>query len=500
VIRTADPKPTEGNETWRLGSLGVEARGTIAIRGTFTGALGTTTAVQVVGTYRPASFASDFETLVTKVLAYTESVLDGALTVPPKVLPGDDVTILYEVKNTGEDMLEGLIVRVKAPEGFEINTESTATGTISGREIEVPIGDLLSGSSTRVELMGTFAAGVSGDLTVSAETGRKSETGEFLAAERSEATVTVLAGDLALRLVVNGQDSELKTSYGGLLRMAARYENTAPEDLHEIELRLILEPLDTDIGSRVVEWDTYTDTASGTPRNSSVTWNEKNVSGLQRLLPREDGGIDISIDGLSAEDGESGFAFRAYLVAEIGKLGDTNINRVVKSAPVVIRYVTDASIASRARYFLEEGAPVGNGPLPPVIGQKTTYRIEWIVTKSFHELSGLTVRAPLSKIAAWDGNTIVNAGDLKFNDATREVTWTLNRMPEDIDEVRASFDVTITPSEADANRFAKILGDTAFEAKDVTADYVVIQIRPEITSDLREDEYAEGKGVVREAE
>ena len=86
-------------------------------------------------------------------------------------------------------------------------------------------------------------------------------------------------------------------------------------------------------------------------------------------------------------------------------------------------------------------------------------------------------------------------------DATaREVTWNLNRMPEDVEEIRVGFDVAITPGEADADRFAKILGETIFEGKDKTTDHMLIQTRPEITTDLREDEYADGKGVVRVSE
>ncbi|MCR4278439.1 MAG: hypothetical protein NUV81_00860, partial [bacterium] len=362
-------------------------------------------------------------------------------------------------------------------------------------------GNLGAGSSTEVEVVGSFSTNISGDILVNAETGRKNVSDLFLPAEKSEATTTVLAGDLSLRLVANGEDTELKTAYGSLLRFAVRYENTSTEDLDDVTLRLILEPEDTKCsGLCTVDWKTYSDTATGTPRANVVQWDGDDVAGLSRLIPREEGGIDISVDALPVDDGVSGLAFRAYLEAHVGKIGNTVVNRVVKSSPIRIRYVSDASFLSEARYFLDEGAPVGSGPLPPIVNEKTTYRIEWVISKSFHDLTDLKIHAPLSKIGAWAGDTNVNAGVLQYDDTTREVTWSLNRMPEDVSEVRATFDVTITPSSADVNRFAKILGEARFEAKDTTSDYSIIQIQPEITSDLHNDDYADGKGVVRDQE
>ena len=502
IVRSREPAPTEGDFTWRLGSLGVGESGVITIQGTFTGALGTASAIQVVGTYRPASFNSDFETLATTALMYSGSVLQGELHLPEKVLPGDHVSFTYTVENTGEEDLQALVSRMTLPSGFTVESaigkKDPFDEAVDSRVLEFEIGTLGAGSSTEIGVVGSFSTNVSGNIAVSAETGRKNDADLFLPAERSESTMTVLAGDLSLKLVVNGEDTELKTAYGSVLRFASRYENTSSEDLNGVTLRLVLEPEDemcTD--SCTVDWGTYSDSATGTLRNGGVRWDEKHVPGLSRLIPREEGGIDISVDALPLKDGASGLAFRAYLEAHIQKIGNTVVDRVVKSSSIRIRYISDVSLTSEARYFLEEGAPVGSGPLPPVVGSSTTYRIEWTVAKSFHDLENIKVHAPLSSIGSWAGDTSVNAGVLQYNEASKEVVWTLNRMPENVAEARASFDVTITPSDADLNRFAKILGESRFESKDTTAEYSVIQTRPEITTDLSNDEYANGKGVVR---
>ncbi len=498
IPSSVEPEPTTGKETWKLGSLAVEERGTVTVRGVFTGAIGTQSAIQIVGTYRPASFNSDFETLTTHLLTYSASVLEGELSAPQKVLPGDELVLAYTLQNAGEEDLDGLVARMELPEGFDLS--QSTSGTVSGTVLELDVGSLASGASTTLEIVGSFSAGVSGDMAFAVETGRL-DADRFLPALRTETRVVVLAGNLLLELLVNGQDRELKTPYEGLLRFAVRYENTSSEELQDVELRFILESAKEDcVVNCTVDWDSYSDSASGTPRNNEVVWSPDGLEDLERLLPREDGEIDISLSGLPVKYGESGLAFRAYLEAEIGRLGDEKVNRVVRSSPILIRYVTDAAFSSSARYFLDEGAPIGSGPLPPVAGSSTTYRIEWKISKSLHELQNITVRAPVSKIASWAGNTVVNAGQLQYDEAKQEVQWTLNRVPEDVDEVSVAFDLTIVPGDADVGRFADILGEASLEAEDVNAEYDLFQTRGKITTDLREDEYAEGKGVVRAAE
>lgn len=491
-----DPRPTGDGLSWRLGSLPVDGHGTIRIRGAFTGAIGTQTAIQVIGSYRPASFNSDFEALATKVLSYDESVLVGALSVPAKVLPGDQVAIRYAVENKGAAPLDGLVARLTLPEGFQRN--ATSTDALDGREVRIPIGTLAAGASTTVAVVGTFSTGVSGDARVLAETGRIGSDGAFLPNQRTDATFTVLAGDLSLKLVVNGTDVDTTIQYGGVLRFGVGYENTSPEDLKDVTLRLRIESAATTTNrAALVDWSAYQDNASGTVKGSVVTWSKKQIPSFADLSPREEGTIDLSMRAVEAAVGTSTLAFRAVLEADIKSVGGTAVNRTVRATPITIRYLTDAALGAEARYFSEEGAPLGSGPLPPRVGEKTVYRVRWTLAKRFHELKNVKVSATLPKIASWPGNAVADAGEVVYDAERRIVTWTLNRMPEDVADASVEFDVALTPTEADADRFAQIIGETRFEAADAALDQPVLRTWPALTTDLENDEGARGKGVVR---
>ncbi|MBU1349037.1 hypothetical protein KJ781_03135 [Patescibacteria group bacterium] len=497
VVTGLEPPPNEERSmNWRIGSLPVDGSGTIKIRGVFTGALGTQSAIQVVGSYRPATFNSDFEALATKALTYDESVLSGTLSVPVKVMPGDEVAVAYIVTNEGDEPIEGLEARFTLPEGFQrVASESDA---MDGREVLIPLGKLEAAASTTVMIAGTFSSGISGDAMFIAEAGRPSADGSFLPNQRAEATVTVLTGDLSLKLVVNGTDGDTTIQYGGALRFGIGYENTASEDLKDVKLRLRFEPIaSSTAGMAFVDWKTYDDNASGTRSGDVVTWSAKSIPMFLDLPPKEEGIIDVSMRGLQATNGTSTLAFRVVLEAEIGSVGDVPVHRTIHATPITIRYLTDADISVEARYFSEEGAPLGSGSLPPRVGETTTYRIRWVLAKRFHELKGVTVTAVLPKIASWPGNAVAEAGEVTYDGASRTVTWTLNRMPEGVNEAGVDFDVAITPTEADADRFAQLMGETRLDATDVALGQPVFRTLPALTTDLENDEGAQGKGVVR---
>lgn len=490
IIDQVEPKPNSDGYVWNLRALAVEGRGTITIRGTFTGALGTVTALQVVGTYKTQR-SNDREALATKVLDYSDSVLSGILEVPAKVLPGDKVTLKYSVLNTGLEDLDNLYIRLAPPEGFQKEGELAL----------YPIPKLPAGASTTIAVIGSFAAGISGEAHVLFETGRLGADGSFYTAQRSETSFAVLAGDLSLKLVMNGNDQDAIIEYGAPMRFAIGYENTSPEELKDVSLSLHFEqavvPSSTKLISAPVDWKTLSYSVSGTRKGDAITWTKDNLAVLARLSAREEGSIDVSVNSLASANAIQNLSLRAYVEAEIGSVGNTKVKRAVKSAPLVFRYITDADISAEARYYSEEGAPLGTGPLPPVVGQATSYRIFWKVSKSVHELQGMAVKAVLPKIAVWPNTFVVEAGEIAYDENTRTVSWTLNRLPEDMDDISAEFDIRIVPGENDANRFAQLLGETKFETLDANTNEKITRTDSALSTDLQNDENAQAKGVVR---
>ncbi len=512
LVSSVSPLPDDASQmSWKLGLVSPGAKGEIRLKGVFLGALGTQTAIQAVATSRgPEPYGSRRgengqvrEALVTHAITYGETVLAGTFDVPAKVVAGDEVAIRYAVANRGEQGLRGLRVRLALPDGFA----PAATGTAAhpgDRTLELPLGDLAAGATNTVSVTGVFAAGSSGDLPMEASVGVSRPDGSFLPLLATESSVTVLAGDLGLRLVANGTDKDATITPGDPLRLTIQYKNLSPEPLMGVRLRLGFESIvdgASATGTSLLDWEELDDEGGGVTttrtRVQTIVYDKESTPTFSRLEPQEEGTIDVSLPSVSVAGGVKDAVIRIALEGSMDRVGDDRSTRVIRTAPLAFRYRTDASLDAEVRYFTEEGAPIGAGPLPPQAGKTTTYRVFWRVAKSLHPLEELRVAAVLPSSVAFGAVTSVQAGTLTYEDATRTIVWTLNRMPENVNELEAWFDVQLTPTEFDVGRFAPLLGESRLTASDPVVDEQVVRALPPLTSDLQTDEGARNKGVVR---
>ncbi len=498
---SADQAPASNSPqsmTFRLGAQEIEAHGAIKVTGRFTGALGTKSAVQVIAMYRPASFNSDFEALVTKDVAYTTSVLSGVITAPVKVIPGDALTVSYRVTNDGTDSMSGIVAKVTLPDGF-IPASSTLAVAENG-EVSVPIGTLAGGTSSTVSIRGAFSLSAHGDRKIHAEAGVLTADGAFASAQTSDASVSVLAGDLKVDLVINGSQNDRSANPGDMQRISIGYMNTSDEVLKNVVLTLRFAGVQASSTQEIAlaDWTQLTDPQTGTRVGNTVSYTKDQVKEFEELAPNAAGTIELSVPLRSQIAPMDDVPLNASVEARVASVGDTKVNRTVKTTPIVIRLRSDALIDAAARYSNDEGIRLGSGPLPPTVGTSTTYRIEWHLTKSLHELSRVIVSATLPDGVNFGSVKEVGAGDVGFDVDKKLVTWQINRMPESVGDLLSSFDVSISPSEADVGRFANLLGETRLEFVDSTLNESVLRTSPALTTELPDDTLAKKKGVIQD--
>ncbi|MBU2566768.1 hypothetical protein KKG46_04375 [Patescibacteria group bacterium] len=504
IITQIIPSATDEGNVWKIGALAGEEMGTIKIKGRFIGALGTISAVQAIATYRPANYSSNFEAMATKQISYNETVIEGWLQVPEKGIPGDHVALLYHIKNTDQEALKNVEVRIILPDGFTVDPIIQDNEKVEGKIYSKTITNLASGSSTDIGVTGVFSAGYGGTAVVKGEVGTVNMDGAFLPMQKAEAEFPVLAGDLSLKLVVNGLDNpERSITYGDVLQAAIGYENTANESLKNVKISVLFETVDLNNDNEVIstidliDWDKWDKNASNTLEGNTVSWDQKVDYSLADMAPSVDGDVSFSVPIITEPEGDDVLALRITAMATVEAVGDTVMNRTIKIAPYIFKLKSDARLSAEVRYFSEEGAPYGEGPLPPLIGQNTTYRIIWKIDKNVHVLKNLDVTTVLPRNVDFGSIATTTAGELSFDEASRELTWKLNRLPEDVDSIEAQFNLELTPNIADDGRFASLMGDITFQATDEDIKESLLQVVKSLTTDLQNDENAKGKGVVR---
>ncbi len=145
-----------------------------------------------------------------------------------------------------------------------------------------------------------------------------------------------------------------------------------------------------------------------------------------------------------------------------------------------------------------DNEPLGSGPLPPTVGETTSYRIEWNIENSGHDLENVEVSTILPQDVVWTDQSQTAIGELTFNQTTRQVSWKISKLPTSVPNPDAWFNVSISPSEQDVGTFVKLTNPTAFEAKDQVTEDNISDTKDILTTEIPLDSFAKGKGIVKE--
>ena len=228
-----------------------------------------------------------------------------------------------------------------------------------------------------------------------------------------------------------------------------------------------------------------------------MVWNETNLSDLKTISPNLGGSLEAMLPLISQATGTKALALKVWAVAQMDGPNNSKIKRTIQTSPIILVFHSDASLQSEARYFSEEGALLGSGPLPPQVGKATSYHVIWSLHKTTHTLKDISVSVTLPRSVGFVRVATSTAGDLVYDQKTRTTIWTLNRMPVGVNDLQAEFVVSLTPLSTDDGRFADLLGSSTMQATDEDTQASVSLTSDALTTDLQNDDGAKGKGVVR---
>lgn len=491
VLETAQPAPTIGN-IWVIGSLSPESDGQIDVTGTFRSAVPSAEKIQAVFTYRPANFSSDFQDIETASVEITDSVVDMELTGPDKALPGDDVTYTVNLQNSGEKAVQNVRGRVTLPQAFIVTSVNPAASLPDIAEWD--FATLEPGALQAITVIGHYTSDAAGTSDVKAEAGFMSEDGQFLTQTNAEQTTDILGGNLVFHLIANGSTQDQTAELGDRMRLSVDYANNGNETIEGLAFTL---NLSTPSGSMPIDWEAA-ELADGTLSGNAIVWDGLTREDFVSLDPNASGVFDVTLPLLSELPAGISDAFTMQLNVTLDKVGSVETVREIETAPITVALNSDTSFAAIARYYDGGGTAVGTGPLPPAVGQTTTYRVSWNVANAMHDLADLSVSTNLPPDVAWIGTSGVSLGSIVYNETTRLVTWNLDALPKTTVSAEAWFDVSITPKDSDVGAFFKLTNPTSFRAKDAKTLDILERSADILDTELPLDPLAVGKGIVKE--
>jgi len=244
--------------------------------------------------------------------------------------------------------------------------------------------------------------------------------------------------------------------------------------------------------SDFLDWSSFDDLNGGRVNRKTISWTSKEMSELKELDPGQEGVINFSINILPFTKISYGQelkieSYAQFTIGNVEELGDEIRVSDNKSNVIINMINSNFSAKEEIRYFDDDNIPVGSGPLPPKVGEKSTFRVYWNIDNSLHELKDLQAELFLPEYMIWENKYNVSAGEINYDLINHKVNWTLGRLPLGIDEIEVSFDISIVPSDFEYNKILIISPGSTFEAFDVETNSL-IERKTEIKTTKLEDD------------
>lgn len=483
---SAIPQATKETQ-WTIGSLTPGSDGAITIKGIFLSEVPSTQRIQALFTYKPANFSSDFQEIENKTIEIKKSAVEMTMSGPDKALAGDSVTYVLNLRHTGKESVYNLRLVPVFPADFSL---SAFKPELQKNQTYFEIASLEPEKLLEVSWTGAFTSSASGEIPIVARLGFMDEE-NFYEQVKTEVKTDVLGGAVSFHLIVNGSDKNQTIETGQTLRGSIDFKNPGTEPVEGISFVMALNAT----GEIPIDWNKAS-LFDGKKENTIVQWDKKTTLALGKLEHGKNGVIDFTLPLVGSLSSKHADQFTISLSMNVERVGSTTSSRTIEATPIVVSVNTNVRLSSEARYFSDDGAPLGLGDLPPRVEKTTTYRVFWNLSNSLHELGNVEASTILPPDVVWKEKSANDIGALTFNSTTRQVRWQISKLPTDIKNMQAWFDISITPKSQDVGKFMKLTNQTALEAVDTVTKAEVNTSLPVLTTELPTDSFAKGKGTV----
>ncbi|MDD3711510.1 MAG: hypothetical protein PHP37_02860 [Patescibacteria group bacterium] len=485
--------PFSENKIWHLDNLAARIGGKIKIRGKIINQEGLNNLLSIKTSYNINGISSDFSKENFNSVTVSSLPFQFSEDYFSTVLVGEEYPLKININDFPVDKMKEFIINFSGSELISLvdNNKLENSATSSGILIEK-----IDNNNYKIKLEEEGDLSLNFKYKVASKLNEQEpliwklkyldeNNKEFIFLEK-QLLLEVIKSDLHLNISINDQSSDFPVNFGERLNYVIKYSNKGDKNMKDL---VIMAVLDSDF----LNWNSVDDLNKGKISRQTISWTFREVPELKELAPGQSGEIDFSIavsDFKKFDVGEK-LEIKSYAQFSVGNIedfGDDSERLTDNRSNIILNNLnSNLTIKESVLYFDEDNIPVGSGPLPPVVGEKTTFRYYWSIKNSLHELNDVKIELSLPSYVIWDDNFNISAGNLRFDNNENKVVWLINRWPVGIDEITAEFNVGIIPTSAEYNKIIILSSGSDLSAKDIETGAIIIKKTDVKTSKLEDD-------------
>ncbi|HTX86958.1 MAG TPA: hypothetical protein VMC41_02755 [Candidatus Nanoarchaeia archaeon] len=507
IYESADPAPDVNTDTWNIGQIGARASGTITVKGKIVDKAGATSIILAQMVYAPQNFSSQFKKDDSASIVVKDIGFDPTFDFSNTALVGQEQEINIDLKPLAADYLPEFKLQMKKDDNIQIDgtvVDNGAAGADSGNSLKVEkVNDaqnniwLISGLQSKEE-----------NFTIKYKVKTKTVDNQQIVLAFLDTVgdqdypfleqivpFQVMKSDLNLNLTINGANTGQAVNFGQALNYSIAYANKGEAPMENVVIMAVL-------NSDFFDWTTLSDVNQGREMGNTITWTKDEIPALAKVDVGETGTVDFTINVLPFSENDLGKNFKItsyaqYAVGGLDKLGGFGSSSASSTGSIDNQSNTitnainsDLGFKEQVRYFDENNLPVGDGPLPPTVGQTTSFKVYWNLTNNLHDLNDAVAQTVLPEGVEWNAYNRTSVGTITYDNSSKTVTWQIGRLPITVFQASAEFDISLTPTEAQRNKIVVLVSGSKVTAVDDSTGAALEKDSVPKTTKLEDDSIA----------
>ena len=433
--------------------------------------------------YRPKNLNARYDSKTTLTTVIEKVPLTFEFDLPSEIESAKESKFKLNYFSNVNYPISDLRIIVEYPSDFEFIESSP----ISLEKTEWEIGLLNKAEGGRIEISGRIFGEVGDQKVFQAKIGTWQD-GEFILLKEVSKGVVLTKPSLYISQTINGNPKYI-ASPGDILHYEVFFKNLGEGLLNNLSLITKLEGEAFDLESLRAPYGTFEQ------GDDSIIFDWRRVPKLQFLAAGQEGEVEFWVE----------------LKDEWPILGSESKNPLIKNNIYLsqareefINKVNSKLVINQKGYFQDE--VFGNsGPIPPKVGEITTYTIMWQVKNFYNDVNNVKVKATLPKNIELTGQIFPETAAEKFafDSQSREIVWEVGdlKVSQGVSGTSApniSFQIKFRPTTDQKGKTPNIIGQAKITGQDQWTNNTIEATSPSINTALPDDETVdEEKGTVQ---
>jgi hypothetical protein len=473
-----------------VGLVKGHSEGIIEISGTFLAVKDSVVYLNAIFEYTPSNFSIKFQSKNQLGINVKSSPLVLEIDAPSETVSGNRVEYVVNFRNTSTEYFDGIRLKVEYPEGFSFLFSDVSPS--EGDNVWY-LGSLKPDQNGKIIIAGKIQGSGEEGKIFKAYLGYAGNGDKFVVYNQKEHLTKMTSSPLFISQSLENQINS-NIDPGQVLRYSIEYKNNGNIALGDVVIT-------EEINSRILDFSKLElNKGSYDALKKTITWRAAEIPNLANLAPGEGGKISFSIPVLERIPVEN-VNDNNFIVASAAKIDSPSIsnpigaNKTISSSQMELRL--NSKVVLDVKGYYNDSIISNSGPLPPKVGQETSYTIHWKIINISNNINDVKVVSSLPSGVKWKGKFSPESESISFNERTNQIEWEAGNLKNGTGIINpakeVSFQISIIPQVNQVGEKIILLNTSTLTAKDTFTNADVKAEVKEKDNILTEDSSVSGR-------